>query len=311
MTERLRAVPNTPRVTLDDLQVWYRYLYFGNPGVGKTTAIAQAAQMGRIVYIDPDNGLKAKALRRHGIPTNNIEPYPQLSYQKMLDLHEDLRVRLADGEKIFAVAWDTTTKSAEGFLDEVMPRSLAKTARKAQRQSVEDERSEFEVYLEDRGEVVEMMKKLLRLYHGLPCHLLLGAHSRRDKDEDGAVQIGPAMSPSVVASYSGWMDGVIYMQTETFDGDPSLAEWEGTEVVGLTRPTGRFIAKDRFGLLPKRMVNPSFDRVVKYLEGDITKDKDPLQLAAARRRSGAAVAVDVEANGAEEPAEEPSEVSAE
>jgi len=279
------------RPTLDDVQVHHRAMYYGNPGKGKSTAIAAAAKLGKVVYLDADNGLKAAALRRHGIPTKNIEPYPALSYAEMIDMHQELLLRLADGEPIFAVAWDTTTKSQEGFLDEVMPRSLAKTERKAMRTGADNERSDFEVYLEDRGEVVEMMKKLLRLYHGLGCHLLLGAHSRRDKDEDGAIQVNPALSPSVNASFAGWMDWIIYCQTESFENDPDLIEWEGEEFMGLTRPTGRFTAKDRFGVLPKRMINPGFDRVLGYLDGKIVKGKDSLQLAAiARRRNIAKVA---------------------
>lgn len=276
----------TERPTLDDLQVFYRGLYYGNPGKGKSTAIAQAARFGKLVYIDADNGLKAAALRRHGIPTHNIEPHPALTFPEMLELHQELLLRLADGEPIFALAWDTTTKSAEGFLDEVMPRSLAKSERKARKQSQENDRSEFEVYLEDRGEVVEMMKKLLRLFHGLDLHLLLGAHARRDKDEDGAVQVSPAMSPSVNASFAGWMDFMIYCQSESFEGDPSLDEWEGEEFMGLTRPVGRFAAKDRFGALPKRMINPGFDRVLGYLDGKILRATDPLQAAAVARRRG-------------------------
>lgn len=280
------------RPTLDDVQEFYRGLYYSDPGGGKTTAIAAAARLGRVVYIDADGGLKPKALRRHDIPTGNIEPVPDTSYAGLIALHQELLIRLADGEEIFALAWDTASKSQEAFLDEVMPRSLEKSERKARRQSVEYERSEFEVYLEDRGEVVEMMKKLLRRFHGLPCHLLIGAHQRRDvDDETSKVTIGPGLSPSVSASFGGWMDFIIHCRSELFEGDASLAEWEGMEFMGVTRPDGRFVAKDRFGILPMRMINPSFDRVVGYLDGNIVRNKDELQNAAIARRKGRKAAV--------------------
>lgn len=279
------------RPTLDEVQARYRCLYYGDPGGGKTTAIAMAAKLGKVIYIDADGGLKAKALRRHGIPVENIEPYTDISYRGLEKLHQETHTRLRDGEDIYAIAWDTTSKTQDAFLDEIMPESLKKSER------IGKDRGEFEIYLEDRGVVVEMMKKLLRRFHGLDCNLLLGAHERRDvNQEDGSVRVGPALSPSVAASFGGWMDCIIRCSTETFENDPTLAEWDGMEFVGLTRPDGRFVAKDRFGLLPKRMVNPGFDRVIAYLDGDLEKINDPFQKAAIARRINGAT------NGAEEPA---------
>lgn len=284
------------RPTLADIQHFYRGMYYSDPGGGKTTAIAAAAKLGKVVYIDADGGLKAKALKRHGIPVSNIEPVTDVSYSGLTNLHQELLLRLADGEEIFALAWDTTSKSQEAFLDEVMPRSLEKSQRKAMRSGADYERSEFEVYLEDRGEVVEMMKKLLRRFHGLDLHLLLGAHQRRDVDaETSKVAIGPGLSPSVAASFAGWMDFIVHCRTELFADDESLSKWDGMEFMGVTRPDGRFVAKDRFGILPMRMINPGFDRIYSYLEGEIERSKDPLQNAAiARRRSRQAVVSDID-----------------
>lgn len=268
----------TARPSLDEMESYYRVLYYGDPGNGKTTAIAQAAKAGKVVYVDADGGLKAKALRRHGIPTGNIEPWTDISYEGLCRLHQEVLLRLAEGEEIYALAWDTTTKTQDSFLEEVMGRSLKKA------EKVGKVRSEFEVYLEDRGEVVEMMKKLLRRFHGLDCHLLLGAHQRRDQDEESQVRVNPAMSPSVMTSFSGWMDCIIHCRTEEFPEDTTLQD--GTEFTGLTRPKGKYTAKDRFGLLPKVMVDPGFDRVVEYLDGELTRDSDPLQdQARARRRA--------------------------
>lgn len=288
----------TPRPTLDNVQQYYRTLYFGDPGLGKSTAIAAAAKLGRVVYIDADEGLKGKALRRHGIPIENIEPHYDLGYEALEALHRELVMRLADGEKIFALAWDTTTKTEEAFLSAILPGSVEKTRKTGKTRETTD------IYLEDRGQVATMMKELLRKFHGLSCHLILGAHQRRDKDDDGAVMIRPGMMPSVISAFAGWMDSVIHMRTTEFADDPALEE--GLEFTGLTRPRGKFQAKDRFGILPPIMVNPSFDRVLGYYDDELDRITDPLQIAARTRREAAAAVPEPKTEVTEEePEDEP------
>jgi hypothetical protein len=80
------------------------------------------------------------------------------------------------------------------------------------------------------------------------------------------------------------MDCIVQLYSTSFDEDPDLID--GIEITGLTRPEGRFTAKDRFGLLPKRLINPTADRVIGYLDGDLVRERDPLQKAARARRTG-------------------------
>jgi len=292
--------------TLAEQDEYYRLLWYGDPGTTKTTSIAAAAKLGRVCYIDADNGLKAKALRRHGIPLDNIEmmldPDEPLTWGILEDIHREIAMRLADGEAIFAVAWDTTTKTQDALLDPAVAESVVKSHRKGA-----VERTEFDIHLEDRGIVVAQMQKILRRLHRLPCHLLLGAHQRRDQDDDGRVTINPAMSPSVITNFAGWMDAIIHLSSTSYDDDPNLMD--GVEVIGLTRPEGRFTAKDRFGLLPKRLINPTADRVIGYLNEEIVRDRDPIQRAAIARRAGktaapTAVREDTDVK-AEQPVEKP------
>lgn len=282
--------------TLADQDEFYRILWYGDPGTTKTTSIASAAKRGKIVYIDVDNGLKKKALRRFGIPLENIElaidhSRDEVTWGLLEKIHREVALRLADGEDIFAVAWDTTTKTADALLDPAVEASVVKSHRKGLA-----DRTEFEIHLEDRGIVVAQMQKYLRRLHRLPCHLLLGAHQRRDVDKESSqVSIGPAMSPSVVTNFSGWMDCILHLSSTPFDNDPDLID--GMEISALSRPEGVVTAKDRFGLLPKRLVNPTADRVIAYLDEALTSDTDPVQRAA-RKRRGQAVAM-IKASGQE------------
>ena len=266
-------------VTLDQLEEHLRLLWYSDPGGGKTTDIADAARHGKIVYVDSENGVKARALKRHGIPTANIEPRHITTYQGMIDLHEELHGRLMDGEEIFAVAWDTASKTAGSLLDTIAIESAKKDQRKAQKTGKDADliKADTDVYQDDYGTLGTQMRRIIRRFHGLPCHLLIACHQRKDKDDDGAVVVGPALSPAVRGDLVGYMDCVIHCSTSVWDGDEE-------EFMGLTRPRGVFMAKDRFGALPVRLVDPTFSRVLAYLDGELDRDKDPKQILARKRR---------------------------
>lgn len=259
-------------VSLDDVDEYYKLLYYANPGDGKTTAIAAMARRGHVVYIPSDPGLKPKALKRQGIPIENIEPWYDVSYDGLIELHENLLRRTASGEKIFGLCWDTCTEQIRVFVREAVEAGVIKA------EKIGKLRSEFDVYVEDYGIVTEQMRKLLRLFHGLPMHLAIACHVRRTVDDDGSVSYGPGLTPAVAADMVGYMDCIIHLRTTDFGDDEP-------EFSGLTRPSGKWQAKDRYGLLPKNMIDPSFDRVLDYLDEKIVKEEDPLQIAARARRA--------------------------
>lgn len=260
---------------LTDLQDFYRVQYYGDPGLGKSTAIARAANNGPLIYIDAEKGLKPKALKQRGVDVGNIEVHRDIRWQALDELRIDLAERLAsDPKSVYAVAWDTATKTQDHFLDPVVKESVRKSVRKGNA-----DRTEFEIHLEDRGVVSAQIQKLWFHLHALDCHVIVGTHQRRDKDDNtGEVSIGPALGPSAQVGLAGYMDCIIHCRVTSFkDGGED-------EFSGRTRPDGRFMAKDRYGLLPPNMINPWFDRVVAYLDETITKEEDPLQIQARKRR---------------------------
>lgn len=274
------TTPPKPSFTsLADIDEYYKFLVYGDPGTGKTTVLASAARKGHVVYVDAENGLKPRALKRLGIPIDNIEPYTDASYEGLEKLHQDLLVRTSKGEKIFALAWDTGTETIRRLIRQSVELGVQKAAQKGL------VRSEFDVFQEDYGYVTEQMRKVLRLFHGLPMHLMIAAHVRRDTDDDGRIRKGPALTPKVAEDFRGYLDCILHLRTE------EVPDSEEPERIGLSRPQGVYEAKDRYGLLPKNLVNPTADRIIDYLDERITKEKDPLQIAARQRRAGVAAAV--------------------
>jgi hypothetical protein len=90
-------------------------------------------------------------------------------------------------------------------------------------------------------------------------------------DDDGLVSYGPAMSPAVAIDTMGLVDVVGHTAVEQVG--------TGTFYLASFVPLGRRKAKDRLGVLPPRMVDPSVDRILKYVDGKLDRTQDPRQQA--------------------------------
>jgi hypothetical protein len=117
----------------------------------------------------------------------------------------------------------------------------------------------------DYGTMSKLFRDMLRKFRDLPCHFAITALERRDVDDDsGKVQYGPSVTPGLQTDLLGYVDFVIMTKAEDEDGP----------FRGLTRSNSRYRAKDRFDVLPKIMVDPTFLRVMDYVTGEMDMD-DP------------------------------------
>src|SRR5690625_6908794 len=53
----------------------------------------------------------------------------------------------------------------------------------------------------------------------------------------------------------------------------------------VTHNSGRYRSKDRYGLLPQVLVEPTFTRIHQYLQEELTQEQDPLQQTPEPKRS--------------------------
>ncbi len=258
---------------LDDQNEPLRIVYYGDPGSRKTTYAMAAANLGRIVVLDADHGLKARALRRHGIDTSNIEVHTEMTYTSIQAKLFQVATRLADGEQIFALVIDTATVMLPYLLDPIAAKAIQRQRAKGL------DTSDFEISLDARGELSEAFRKINRQILDLGIHVILVCHVRRDIDQaTSTVRVGPAMPPGLQADLIGLYDYVLHCRTEEF---PGLEEDEGS---ALTRKRSIYVAKDRYYALPPTFVDPTFERLLGYTNGEIVRETDPVQLAAVARR---------------------------
>lgn len=275
-TARLASPP--PRPTLAEQDEFVRALWYGPPGYMKTTCAATMACLGRIIYIDAEQRLKPTPLRRVGeklgleIPIENIEPHTAVDYKSLLALTEEVRDRLAEGEPIVGVVLDSISEQHRELLEDAVDESVQRAVAKG------EYRSPIRTFQEDYGDMTEQMRRILRRFRALPVHLGITALPRTDVVQ-GVNYTSAGVTPAVNRDLQAMVDFIIYMGYESFsdaDGDD--------EYSGRCRATGPFDAKDTFGVLPTRLVEPHFMRLLAYVNGELTPKTDPLQAAARERR---------------------------
>lgn len=244
--------------------------YYGPEGTAKTTNAAYMAHLGRVLYINAEGGLIARRLKRLGVPIENIKIWPDpdsgetVSFQGIEDLFWNLKGDLlADKDSWAGVVWDSATEITAAILEDVVASQVEKAERAGK------SRDPFFTDIADYGTMATQVRQLLRKFRDLPCHFVLTALERRDTDDDGQVAYGPAVIPSLMSDIAGYVGILIHTEVKEIGGEQIYT--------GRTATGTKYRAKDRFGVLPKNMATPTFDRVVAYMNEDLTPDTDPEQ----------------------------------
>lgn len=263
---------------LAEVQEKLTMLIYGKEGSAKTTEALGLSRLGKVVVIDSEGGLKPTPLKNQGIVLENVEVWPSpeqspdhITFQTIED-EVFIPMKLALEEDPNAYVGVIIDSFSE--LYQRLTLKAAADSRQQDRQKGKA-RGDFDTQLGDYGVSTSMMRQILRRFRDLNVHLVITALERRDQDDDGFVQYGPAVGPATATDTMGLVDVVVWAQFE------ELGEDLTPFFTGTTRPRERHRAKDRFGVLPVRMIEPSADRILGYLGGSLTKNNDPRHKAAA------------------------------
>lgn len=273
---------------LDETEDYVNGLWMGDQGTGKTTDLMRMANLGPIVVISAEGGVKRIALRKVGVDTEQITVLPSkpedLTFNWLEDLYWELAAKLQeDPDYIVGVCWDSLTEIVKVLLRNVVDYQLKRAAARGESRIKNavpgDILNQSFTDLGDYGVMTDQVRKLLRLYRDLPCHFGVSTLMRRDMDDDGRVVYNPAVTPAVQTDLVGMVDVIAVKQLVELD-DGGEDEYQG-----LFRPAGKYRGKDRFKQLPKHLVDPHFDRVVGYIVGELNLDNDEVMAAAQQRRA--------------------------
>lgn len=250
------------RGTLAEQQDFLKILYYGEPKSGKTTASAALAKLGRTIHIDAEAGLKGRPLVEHGIPIGNIEVHRGITVEELDALFWEVKGEIAAGDGPVGLIWDSVSESSKKLLELTAAKGYAKA------QALNKPREQYSTFVEDYGSNTAEMRHLTRQFRDLECHVAFVALERRDVDEsDGTVKYGPDLTPRLAGDLLGYVDVICHTYTVETAGEP--------EYWGQFRNVGKYVGGDRFHALPPALINPSFDRVLAYISGDLDLDTDP------------------------------------
>lgn len=242
--------------SLADTEEFVNALYFGEGGSGKTTAAAHMAKLGRVIIINAESGAKKRPLRRLGVPVDRIHPYEVTKYEDLDNLYWQAKAMLDDDPSSLAgVIFDSMTEIQKKLVESLVEE---RHGRKTKAGMVDDV---FDTELKEYGKMTEMCRRVCRRFRDLPCHTAFVCLDKRDVDNDGVVY-RPDLTPKFAADLIGYVDIAVYTQQLAGDLD------DRSRYIGHTRPIGKFRGKDRYGATPPVLANPTFDRLVDYVNWD-------------------------------------------
>jgi hypothetical protein len=279
----------TPKITsqlsgtLSDEEDYFSVLYWGPYGTGKTIDVLSMAKLvpaGKILLINAEAGGKARAVRQFGIDPDQIVSWPPRGQEVTLSGLRAVFYEVAgdlqrDPAAWLGGVWDSVTEIHDNLLEQVVAADVAKKqaildAAGAKRSGNVEARDPYDYEADDYQIMQAQFKSVWRQFRYLPWHFACTALVRRDEDKKTKkVTYGPAVSPKLQNVIGGGPDVVI--RTITVE-TPQGPVWYGRTFATPDEP-----AKDRFGVLPRELVNPTFDRVAAYVRGELTEADDPDQ----------------------------------
>lgn len=262
---------------VDDVLDYINVLYYGREGSAKTTNGAWLANAfpdlpkgkGRVLVINSEGGVKKRPLQNRGVDTSRVVLWPdprkheRVTHASLDKIHRRVKADLeADPDSWIGVVFDSATEIHQAILDSVQQKRVHKI-----QQTGNDVDPDF-VDIADYGTMSKLFRDILRKFRDLPCQFVITALERRDIDKDtGKPQYGPAVTPGLQSDILGYVDIVIMCKAADEDGP----------FRGLCNANSRYRAKDRLDVLPRVMVEPTMERIIKYVTGDLDRDTDPEQ----------------------------------
>lgn len=214
-------------------------LIYGPPGSGKTTLGGSAALRVKTLIISAESGLLSLQNLR-----DKDGKAPEIDYIKIKNFHdlEDAFHFLKNDKHTYqAVVIDSLTEIQRVCKDAI----LESTKRDA-------------LQMADWGTLALKIERMVRAFRDMPMHLIVTALEDSETDKiTGEVKVWPALQGSVQKQLPAYFDLVLYSFTR------EIGEGQERRTVHsvLTQNSGKYVAKDRSGKLPKVLDDPSFGKI--------------------------------------------------
>lgn len=218
MTTQVQTQPEAESGELysaDEIKPFINALIYSDPGVGKTSLIATAAEhdlMGEVLFLNFEGGL----LSIKG--TKNVRIRDVHSVDDVEDAFWAVVQKRKGYERIRTVAIDSGTELQGVNLEHLATEAYTDKSKRGKRESVD------QLFQEDYGKDTARLKRVFRWFRDGPFNFIITAHAKRlfrkgqDKNSDPQlIAVQPSFTNKLGQSVCGYVDFVWYMYRETED----------------------------------------------------------------------------------------------
>lgn len=218
-------------------------LIYGAPGVGKTHFIGTAQdheETTPLLILDVEGGTTTLRKRK------DLDVKRITSIEMLNEVYEML---VSDTEGYYkTVALDSLTELQQLDMGDIL----------AKRDETRPDLKGEPPSMREWGKSADHMRKIVRAFRDLPCHTIMTALEKTDKDDNGTILIMPSLPGKLAAEVPGFLDIVGYLTTN-IEKDETIRQLQ-------TVKTRRVTAKDRTSALDPVTESPSipllFERIV-------------------------------------------------
>lgn len=258
--------------TFDETSDHIKGLYYGPAKRRKTSYMAGAARLGKILAIDTEGaGWLKYPLRKLGIPLENIVYRNASTYDDMERIFWEVAEPMAASGELIAVNIDHLSDLEQRF---VRAATMSRQTRKSGLKGIDTFKSAqalmdkgvnpFMTELGDYGVWTNQARHLMRLYRDLPCHVFFGAHYRVEDNK-----WVPGLTEKFREELMGSLNLIVGADLHEFG-----TEDNDVIGVGICREIGKWRGGDRIGMTRPMTVNPSADRLIMAIEGKLDFQQD-------------------------------------
>ena len=215
------------------------YLFYGLPGVGKTSLAGSAAEiesMSKVLLIDFEGG---SSVLSKNYPNVDVAAVPDWSTT------EELIFALVDEEHEYKTVILDTAGEAQHFI-------MA-------------ESSDDNPY-EKWDDAWRKLTAAVKILHKSDMNVIVLAHAENERSEfDGTKQIRPYFQGRRSQNELPKVFDVIgYLSIDEDDDETRILQ---------AKPLSDTVGKDRFGIFPDVIENPTFEKLVSYMETNNTEEE--------------------------------------
>lgn len=231
-------------VSVREAEPWVKVLLFGKNGKGKTRTGATAP---KCVILDC-NEKGTKSIRNYP----GVEVFHAKTWEDVVWFYWYLRSGEHEHESFMV---DTVTGMQSLCMTQVLQESEDRDPAKDPKMAS----------MRDYGKVNQLMKDMMLWMRNLPMHVVFIAQERTfDNEETGETEKVPDLSPGSRATLTACVDFIGHIRSKEVRtvNKRTKKEVKGWRTLMLIGPHETYLTKDRSGVLPRVVVNPSIPKII-------------------------------------------------